>query len=148
MPNKGCLSFAVHSTKLPSWHISRKWVNKALWQLQVCCRFYHFLVPCTLSELSVLDLHNQLIIIVVTKYLQESKVVNSIQRKYPWTEQMIHEGKAWGKENPAFKGEINENRRMSLRNICHWSFLEHLSSQVYFLYFICSFTSFNWGLFI
>lgn len=61
----------------------------------------------------MLDLHTQFVITtVVTKYLQDSTVVNSIQsRYYPYPHElskMIHEGEAWGRVKPALKGEINE----------------------------------------
>ena len=60
----------------------------------------------------MLDLHDQFII-VVTRYLQDSKVVNSKQRKYclyPWTKQMIHEGEAWSLEKACTWGRNKEEQ--------------------------------------
>lgn len=100
----------------------------------------------------MLDLHNQLIIIVVTKYLLDSKVVNGIESKYyPYVmnwEKMIHEGDAWARDKPALKGEINKGREEEHQEHLPLVILGTLKWWGIFLRAIYSFTSFNWGLFI
>lgn len=79
--NKGCRYIKYAFFWIATFNtFSLKWVNKTLCHLQATVGdFYHFLV---ILLWTMNAWHNQLIIIIVTKYLQDSRVVNSIESKW------------------------------------------------------------------